>query len=450
MQGMAAPKRSDSPSDPGPEDISSSTPSTDSAAKQLQNKRTIRTAGASREKFRIDGIPEDLVYALRSTRHRAVRRITTQVQLEVAAYAGPYGGKRHRLVLSTVDLAVKHFVDAAEGDPPSGEPVYVRLRQLGQAEAIEGHSLDALRLAHHVATRVAWEELRNLARDPHIDPAAVGTLVDAVFVFIEQLVHQANVGFTAATQSMEKGGQQARRQLLNSMIAGHPPERYRQHLQAAGWDPPDEIVVITAVLSLSLDYATLPQVGPEALSAVSRHRMTLVSHPRHATRLSRLLINTPGIDPVAISWVVPTSEIRDAYRWAFRALDLADRGVIRSHGVIDCAQYRSVLWLHADPVLSRHAGEELLTPLMGEKSHHRLVLAETLLLWLQVRESAPALGERMQIHRNTVRRRLGQLKELFGDQLSDPEKTLALLSALEVAVPMWREQLQPSTKKEAE
>ena len=447
MQEPTTPNRPGSKADLGSEDASAPTLPDESLAANLEHTQSMRVTGISRMMLKTDGVPLELGRALRAMAPRTVQRITTQVQLEVSAYAGPTGGKRYRLVLIAVDKAVSHFVDVVERKPSPDTPVFELVRQLGQAEAIEGHSMDALRAAHHVATRVAWEEIREVAKERGVDPAVLSALVDALFLFIEQLINQVALGYSTASQGMESGSHHARRQLLNAMLSGHPPERYVQHLKAAGWHPPNFISVITGVLNLAIDYSALPSFGPEVLSGVSRHRMTLVAAPSHVDRLSRQMIQTPGINPVAISWVMPVTEVRDAYRWTCRALDLSARGLIDDSGIIDCTKYRSILWLHADPALSRHAGEELLAPLLKEKSHHRLVLAETMMLWLQARESAPVLAERMQVHHNTVRRRLRQLKDLFGDQLHDPQQTLALLSALEVSLPRWREQNRSSSSK---
>ena len=40
------------------------------------------------------------------------------------------------------------------------------------------------------------------------------------------------------------------------------------------------------------------------------------------------------------------------------------------------------------------------------------------------------MADELHIHRQTVRYRMSQLHELFGDQLSDPAKRLSLLLAL--------------------
>lgn len=389
----------------------------------------------------LEGVPDELARALRSIAPQAVQRITMQIQLEVTAYAGPFGGKRHRLVSITIDRAVGYFLDSLERKPVSAAPVYNLVRQLGQAEAVDGRTIDALRAAHYVASRAAWEEIRKVSRLHDLDPTSVAPLVDALFAFVARLIDQAGLGHAAA-RSPDGGSPVSRHLLLKAMLSGKPPENYAHHMIAAHWEPPNDIAVVTAILTPGADYSLLPMSSRTALIVINRSRLTLVAAPAQAAELGQHLADIAGVQAVATSWAVPLAEFRDAYRWTYRALDLSARGIINQQGVIECASYRAILWLHADPALAKLASEELLEPLVGLKPYYRVLLAETMLIWLQVRESAPVLADRMQVHEQTVRRRIKQLKTLFGNQLSNPHQTLALLGALEVILPRWREEVQ--------
>lgn len=393
-----------------------------------------------RPALKIEGVPISLARSLRAVAPRTVQRITIQIQLEVTAYAGPHDGRRHQLVFVVVDKVVNYFLDAMEHKTVADATVYELIRHLGQVEAAEGNTVDALRAAHYVATRVARRDLRKLTAASDLDPIILSALFDGLYIYTDQLINQASLGHSTASKALEGSTHHARRELLAAMLSGQPRERYATYLKAANWQPPDHISVATGVLNRQFDYSHLPKFAPDVLSGIHRHRMTLITRPEQVHSLSQQLLGTPGVTSVATSWVMPVEEIHDAYRWTYRTLDLASRGLINQTGVIDCAQHRLILWLHADPPLSRLACEELLAPLLDQTDHQRLVLAETLLLWLQARESAPALGERMNVHEHTVRRRLHRLREIFGDQLVDPQQTLALLSSLEVTLPLWQEE----------
>ncbi|WP_396048934.1 hypothetical protein [Aeromicrobium sp. UC242_57] len=66
--------------------------------------------------------------------------------------------------------------------------------------------------------------------------------------------------------------------------------------------------------------------------------------------------------------------------------------MIEADRIVDCAEHRTQLWMHADPVLMRHTVEAILDPLLREKPHSKVVLAETLQLWLESHASAPKIA----------------------------------------------------------
>ena len=57
-------------------------------------------------------------------------------------------------------------------------------------------------------------------------------------------------------------------------------------------------------------------------------------------------------------------------------------------------------------------------------------IAETLLAWLQSGENAAEVAQQIHVHPQTVRYRLRQIQELFGDQLRDPDRRFELQLAL--------------------
>jgi DNA-binding PucR family transcriptional regulator len=57
-------------------------------------------------------------------------------------------------------------------------------------------------------------------------------------------------------------------------------------------------------------------------------------------------------------------------------------------------------------------------------------LGETLLAWLEQGSSAPAAARVLHTHPQTVRYRLGQLRDLLGDALDDPDARFEIQLAL--------------------
>ncbi|MCW3007376.1 MAG: putative sigma factor, partial [Solirubrobacterales bacterium] len=71
-----------------------------------------------------------------------------------------------------------------------------------------------------------------------------------------------------------------------------------------------------------------------------------------------------------------------------------------------------------------------LAPLQDRTDAARERLQETLLAWLELQGSAPAVARRLHVHPQTVRYRLARLREQLGDALDDPQARFELQLAL--------------------
>ena len=83
-----------------------------------------------------------------------------------------------------------------------------------------------------------------------------------------------------------------------------------------------------------------------------------------------------------------------------------------------------------DEDLTRALCAARLAPLQRLRPAQRDRLASTLLIWLQHGCNANEVAARMHVHPQTVRYRLRQVDDLFGDQLRDPDRRFELEIAL--------------------
>ncbi|HBO54068.1 MAG TPA: transcriptional regulator, partial [Janibacter terrae] len=65
---------------------------------------------------------------------------------------------------------------------------------------------------------------------------------------------------------------------------------------------------------------------------------------------------------------------------------------------------------------------------VGEGAADRL--AETLRAWLLLQGRRELVAESLHVHPQTVRYRMNQVRDLFGERLDDPDEVLAILLAL--------------------
>ena len=73
-----------------------------------------------------------------------------------------------------------------------------------------------------------------------------------------------------------------------------------------------------------------------------------------------------------------------------------------------------------------------IAPLADQRPDAREKLTQTLRAWLAHQGRRDRVAEELFVHPQTVRYRVGRLRELFGDALEDPETVIALTVALSV------------------
>jgi DNA-binding PucR family transcriptional regulator len=86
--------------------------------------------------------------------------------------------------------------------------------------------------------------------------------------------------------------------------------------------------------------------------------------------------------------------------------------------------------LGADPAARADLREQLLAPLADLRPATAEKLTDTLRSWLLHQGRREEVAAELFVHPQTVRYRMGQLRELYGERLDDPETVLALVVAL--------------------
>jgi DNA-binding PucR family transcriptional regulator len=92
----------------------------------------------------------------------------------------------------------------------------------------------------------------------------------------------------------------------------------------------------------------------------------------------------------------------------------------------------STVILLQDEELARELASTRLAALEELPEPERTRLTETLSAWLAHQRHTPGIAAELHVHPQTVRYRLGQLRELLGDELDTPDGRLDLELALKV------------------
>ncbi len=141
-------------------------------------------------------------------------------------------------------------------------------------------------------------------------------------------------------------------------------------------------------------------------------------HGRRRTTLLKALAGRDAVAGPARPWL----DVRSSYDRALR---------VRALGLgTDSEQHLAEVVLTADESALADLRARALAPLECLSATSAEKLTETLRSWLLHHGRRDAVAAELFVHAQTVRYRMGQLRELFGDRLEDPRHVLELTIAL--------------------
>ena len=212
------------------------------------------------------------------------------------------------------------------------------------------------------------------------------------------------------------------------------PASSRRRAAAGNWAIPDSVVILAVRRTPTASLPSAAALHPRLLGRLHGDAPIVLVPAPMSVQVRAELTSLFGAHRIAIGCEVPISDAAASLRWATRALQLAEVGVLPDQPVIDCTDHVGVLWVHAEPLLADLVRSTLLAPLLAEPPHSRRILADTLLAWIEhSRPSAPALAQILDKHPQTIRYRLKRIRDLFGDALDQPARLQEMHLALQVA-----------------
>jgi DNA-binding PucR family transcriptional regulator len=173
----------------------------------------------------------------------------------------------------------------------------------------------------------------------------------------------------------------------------------------------------------------VPPLPPDVLTGPGRALPCLLVPDPAGPGQAQMLKHALRGHRAAIGPAVPLAAAATSLRWAGEALDLSRRGVL-PRGLLRCEDHLATLVVFKDEELVSALAEVRLAPLAHLRPNQQDRLAETLLAWLRHGRGAGEVAAKLHVHPQTVRYRLRQLEELYGDQLADPDIRFELEIAL--------------------
>ena len=294
--------------------------------------------------------------------------------------------------------------------------------------------MDALLSAYRVGARVAWRELSATAVNGDLPAATVARFAELVFAFIDELSAASVSGHADELATSGRVRQRYLDKLGQNLLTGEPAEVLIASAERASWPAP---ATLTAVLlpAAHIRAVTL-RLAPQTLQLVedlpgidaSDSIALLLVPDMDGTNRSQLLMALDGRRAVvgpARNWM----QAQSSYDRALRGRDLLSPD---DTDVLDTDRHLARLVLGADSEALNDLRRQVLAPLAELRPTTAERLAETLRSWLLHQGQRDAVAADLFVHAQTVRYRMTQIRQLFGDRLNDPTTILELTVALAI------------------
>ena len=370
-----------------------------------------------------------VVHLMRDVLPDVADEVVGAITDEVPGYAGALAGPMGQTIRRAVQLALGGFLtlagrqDASSPQAPALEGAY----QLGRGEARSGRSMEALLAAYRIGARVAWRDMSREAVAAGIDAVQLSRFAELVFAYIDALSAASVSGHSDELESSGRLRQRNLERLARALATGASADDVVAAAERADWEPPGALTAVVLAESqvshavTALDPGTLPVDElpglPEGTAALL---VPTTGSDSSRLALLRSLRGTDAVVGPAVDWLDVAASLQRAVRCHGLGLP----------GLVDSQEHLAGLVLGADPKARADLRERVLAPLAELRPSTAEKLAETLRSWLLHHGRREAVAEELFIHPQTVRYRVQQLREVYGDRLDDPafvlDATLAL------------------------
>ena len=375
-----------------------------------------------------EGLEPEVATALRPGVDAVGDEVIDAIRTHVPAYSQPMEGAFGDAVRRGVTGALGDFVDMVEGAAP--RPASDLYFDLGRAEARVGRALDSLLAAYRLGARIAWRRAAEAGAAAGLAPETLYLLAESIFAYIDELSAESAEGYAEERMAIA-GAREARRRALVRMLVQRPAPDAAALEAAAGeadWEIPEQLAALAFEGTEPERLAA--RLGPGAIAAsVGETGCALVPDPAGPGRRGQIERAAEGT-AAALGPVGGWADAAASFQRATFALRLREEGRLPANGLTVVDDHLMTLIIERDRSLVGELAARRLAPLDETSPGFRPRLEETLLAWLDHHGSVNEVAAALYVHPQTVRYRLARLRELFGDELDDPDVRFELQLAL--------------------
>jgi hypothetical protein len=407
---------------------------------------TSREPRSPRDLPQLDVSPA-VVEAMRAELARTGGEVVLAVRGEVPEYADPFRGEMGRTIETAVTLALGGFLDLAARQP-AGQGTFERVWDaayaLGRGEVRSGRSMESLLSAYRVGARVAWRDLSRAAVSADVPAATIASFAELVFDYIDELSAASAAGHADELARTGRVRLRYLERLSQALLRGDPVTELEAHAQRAEWTLPEVLTVV--VLPEQRVRGALGQLDAATLQATEQvpdledlPDLTVLLVPGRARDGRAALLRGLAGRGAVVGPTLPWHEARDSLGRALRVVrllaespddpDHPDDPALRTR-TVDTEEHLDRLVLSADPAARADLREQVLAPLRDLRPAAADKLEETLRAWARHQGRREDMAAELFVHPQTVRYRMGQLRELYAEKLTDPDWVVRVTLAL--------------------
>jgi hypothetical protein len=301
--------------------------------------------------------------------------------------------------------------------------------ELGREQWRRDQPVRLLLSAYQLGGRVTWRRIAAVAVRQSLPTGALVALAEALFRLVDEISAATISGFVEEQAQSASERERLRDVLAERLLSDRADSAVvARAAHAAGWSLPAEAAVVLLRPDDEPGREILGRMTPTSL--LLRHTpvpgaiVPDPDAPGSRQRLAALLRGTTAV----VGPTVPLAQLPESARVAQVAAQTLDVGT--GNGPLFAADHLDAIIVHRDRRLLDALREDQLRPLLAASPASRSALRQTLRSWLVNMGNRRAVSEELGVHPQTVRYRLGRVRELFGPVLDDPAARLRLLLAL--------------------
>ncbi|MGH3824474.1 MAG: PucR family transcriptional regulator [Pseudonocardiaceae bacterium] len=337
-------------------------------------------------------------------------------------------------VLAAAEGFITRLVCLAERNPAAIAPQLASgveqaiFEEIGRIHYEQQQDVTHLLAAYRTGAAVAWRHVSQTALQLGVPVETIAGLAAVIFAAVEQLSSSSLRGYVRAQANAEHTHERLRDELAELLLSDRcDTAAVRAAAVRAQWPLPHHAAVVLISPDNEVGRVLLDRLGQSCLQ-LRRGQMlvTIVPDPEGPGRRKRLATTLRGAGAV-VGATVPLDRLPASMALAEHALRLRP---LLSDDPLFVDEHLDAMLVHHDDQLLAALRQQYLAPLAGLRDSTRDRLCETLTSWLMNMGNRRAVAEELHVHQQTVRYRLGRLRELFGPALDDPGTRAALLLAL--------------------